>query len=230
MEALDNLFSATDDFLGSLGTIRKVADSLSSPEALRPSQLPMTNAVCCASVVLLSGYFENFLKDIVKEFIEKVNSLSKPISEIPLDMIQKHYAGGSDALAWAVKLDKKVKSNIYSQDLTARLGSLGNSSGYTLAWESFANTRSNPSPDIVKDILQGLEIKKVWPEINDLYKSHGSLNSFLTSFIEMRNECAHTGRNTTPPSGMDIADYVDKFIALALGIDFLIGHQFEEYS
>ncbi len=225
---MSNNFLATDQFLAKLVVIDKVATTLSLPEALKTDQLPVTNAVSCASVVLLSGYFESYLKGIVEEYIKKVNQLGQPISSIPQNMRHKHYSGGVDALLWATKRDKKLKSTSFSEDLTRRLGSLQNNTGYELAWESFANTKSNPGTETVSDILNGLEVEKTWNEINGLVNQHGRLDTFLSSFIEMRNVCAHTGLHQTPPTAADIFGYVDRFKVVAECIDLLIGIQLEK--
>lgn len=226
---MTNCFVATDEFSSSLDTVETVAQSLSSPAALKPSQLTSTNAVSCSIIVLLSGYFESYLKDIIKEYIESINNLNKPLAAIPLSMQLKHYSGGAEALIWASKTDKKLKSTSISQDLTRRLGSL-DKSRYYLAWESFANTKSNPGTDTISTLLSGLEIDKGWGLINDLNKSHGRLDMFLTSFMEMRNVCAHTGRHQTPPSGADLINYIEKFRALGECIDMTMGVRLAYFS
>ncbi|WP_147466164.1 MAE_28990/MAE_18760 family HEPN-like nuclease [Pseudomonas syringae] len=226
---MTNCFVATDEFSSSLDTVETVAQSLSSPAALKPSQLTSTNAVSCSIIVLLSGYFESYLKDIIKEYIESINNLNKPLTTIPLSMQLKHYSGGAEALIWASKTDKKLKSTSISQDLTRRLGSL-DKSRYYLAWESFANTKSNPGTDTISTLLSGLEIDKGWGLINDLNKSHGRLDMFLTSFMEMRNVCAHTGRHQTPPSGADLINYIEKFRALGECIDMTMGVRLAYFS
>lgn len=226
---MSNSFIATDEFLDSLEIIDKVAIGLSTPEALKPTQLPITNAISCASIVLLSGHFENYLKNIVQEFIEKLNRLSKPLATIPFDMRVKHYAGGAEALLWASKKDKKLNSTLISENLARRLGSLANSNSYELAWEAFANTKSNPGTETVSTILTGLDISKTWNEINGLQKQHGRLDTFLANFIEMRNVCAHTGRHNNPPSACDLTDYIERFRSLAECIDLLIGVRLEEF-
>jgi hypothetical protein len=225
-----NCFLATDSFLSSLDIIDHVGLSISSPEALKSAQLPVTNAISCACVVILSGYFENFLKDVIREYIESVNGLGKPLCDIPFSMQYKHYSGGAEALTWASKRDKDLGTTAYSQDLTRRLGSLDQAVGYALAWEAFANTKSNPGADTVSALLSGLEVEKAWTEINGLQTEHGRLDTFLTSFIKMRNVCAHTGRHPSPPSGGDILGYVEKFRALACCIDMLMGIRLERFN
>jgi len=227
---MTNIFLSTDEFLESLDVIEEVGNSLSTLDAIRPKQLPITNAVSCATVVLMSGYFENYLKSVVREYIEAVNSLNRPLTDIPLNMQLKHYSGGAEALIWASKKDKQLKSTTISLDLTQRLASLCQPTGYALAWEAFANTKSNPGTETVRAILSGLEIDKAWNEINDLQKQHGRLDTFLETFIEKRNVCAHTGRHHTPPSGADLIDYVEKFRSLAACIDMLAGIRLEMFA
>lgn len=224
-----NCFLATNEFLVSLDVVDRVAMSLSTQEAIKPGQLPVTNAISCASIVLLSGYFESYLKNTVKEYIEGINLLGKPVALIPHKMQVRHYMGGAEALLSASKKDKGLNTTFMSQDLTRRLGSLHNSVGYELAWESFANTKSNPSTETVATILAGLEVEKAWIEINGLQKEHGRLDTFLESFIKMRNVCAHTGGHHTPPSSSDIVGYIERFRVLAACIDMLIGIRLEEF-
>jgi hypothetical protein len=226
---MTNCFVATNDYLSSLNIIEKVALTLSTPEALKPSQLQSTNAVSCSIVVLLSGYFENYLKDVIKEYVEAINDLNTPLASIPIGMRMKHYSGGADALVIASRRDGKLKSTSISQDLTRRLGSLDQPK-YYLAWESFANTKSNPGKETIATLLAGLEIEKGWNSINDLNKSHGPLDMFIASFIEMRNVCAHTGRHQTPPSGVDLIDYIEKFKTLGECIDMTIGIRLTSFT
>lgn len=224
-----NVFNATDDLFVSLNVVDQVAASLSTVDALVPAKLPMTNAIGCASVVLLSGYFESFLKNIVAEFIQQLNLLNRPLVSLPYEMRIRHFASGSDALKWASKLDKKLVGTVHSENLARRLASLGDPMNYEFAWESFADTKSNPGPDVVREILSGLQIEKSWHEINLLVTKHGLLQTFLTAFIEMRNVCAHTGQHLSPPTGAMIMDFTTKFRALSECIDLLIGVKIEEF-
>lgn len=145
-------------------------------------------------------------------------------------MKAKHFSGGAEALEWSAKRDRDLMSLDLSQDLCRRLASLGLPTGYTLAWESFANTQSNPGPDTLKKLLAGLEIKGGWTAIADLSSRHGSLEIFLKSFMKMRNVCAHTGAHTTPPSGSDLLDYVDKFRCLAECIEMMFALRYQELT
>lgn len=225
-----NSFSATDELFASLAVVDQVAALISLPTALSPANLPTTNAISCGVVVLLSGYFESFLKDIVEDFIGELNSLNKPLVSIPYEMRHKHFASGAQALTWASKKDKKSNQTTNSEDLARRLASLANPLNYELAWEAFADTKSNPGPDVVSGMLKGLGIEKAWPEINGLVTEHGQLQTFLGTFIEMRNTCAHTGQHANPPTGQIIYDYTLKFRALAECVDLVMGLKIDEFK
>jgi hypothetical protein len=224
------IFNATAEYHQSLDTAEEVAKTLLTPQALSPSRLAVTNAISCASVVLLSGYFESYLKDLIKEYIESINALAKPLSAIPYTMRRKHYAGGAEALVWASKRDKELQTLVMSQDLSRRLASLSNVSGYVLAWEAFANTNSNPGTETVSTLLSGLEIEKGWKAIHDLNSEFGPLDAFLTAFMKLRNVCAHTGRHSTPPSGADLLDYIEKFRKLSECIEMAIAVRLDQFA
>lgn len=224
------IFNATTEYHQSLDTAEEVANSLLVPAALSPNRLAVTNAISCASVVLLSGYFESYLKDLIREYIEGINGLAKPLSAIPNNMQCKHYSGGAEALAWASKRDKELQTLVMSQDLSNRLASLSSVSGYVLAWEAFANTKSNPGTDTIASLLSGLEIEKGWTTIHDLSTEYGRLDAFLTAFMKLRNVCAHTGRHNNPPTGADLLDYIDKFRRLSECIEMTIAVRLDQFA
>lgn len=219
---MSNRFSSTDDFISSLAIVKDVGRSLTEPKALKPSQLPITNAVCCGTVVLISGYFESFLKDLIRQYIEAINALAKPVTDIPLNMHHIHFSGGANALKWISKKDKELKNTTMSQDFSLRLASLSNSSGSILAWESFADTQSNPGADVLAKLMSGMQITDGWKSINDLTQCHGSLDVFLKTFMKIRNICAHTGSHNSPPTGSDILDYAEKFEAIGECLDMVL--------
>jgi hypothetical protein len=45
------------------------------------------NALARSGLVLLSGYFEGFLRDVVEEFIEKINDAGLPLRDLPAPLI-----------------------------------------------------------------------------------------------------------------------------------------------
>ncbi len=214
------------EYLNSVGHIREVCNWLSTPAALTVQALPVNRSMCCGCVLLLSGYFESFLKDSIETFINKLNSLKLPIALIPQSMVYQHFEGGSEHVRSYSKKDR-----LDSPDLTLlrvnefleRLSSVTTGSDeYQLVWEAFANTRSNPNTDVVRDLLSNIGIKKTWPQINDLATNKGQLDVFLKSFIEIRNICAHTGSHNTPPSSSEILEFCDNFSEIATCLVLLL--------
>ena len=196
------------NFQTEIARIDKVADWLTTPPALAPDMAPATWAVRCGAVVLFSGYLESFIKDCMRAFIAEVNALGHPLTKLPEGMKQTHFRVGAKMLAWQLKLDKRAGSTARCEDLAARLASVSALTGYTLAWEAFANTEANPGPEVVAALLSSVGVKRGWEKLKVAAPTGlVDLRTFLTSFMLMRNECAHSGNTTSPPGASDLLEY-----------------------
>jgi len=207
--------SALSDFKKELDRIDKVADWLQSPVALAPEMNAATWAIRCGSVVLMSGYFESFIKDCMCCFITSVNGMGQPLTKLhKLKLI--HFRNGSRALDKQFRRDKDSGDMGRCEDLASRLASVSAATGYTLAWEAFADTQANPGPNVVAELLSATGITDAWTKLR-LATPTGlvDLNLWLTTFIEMRNECAHSGNTASPPTASGLVQYRDNFIGLA---------------
>jgi hypothetical protein len=211
--------SALADFQSEISRIEKVADWLITPQALESRMMPATVAIRCGAVVLLSGYFETFLKACMCRFITHVNGLRKPLSKLPGRMKITHFENGARVLGKEIRKGKKINDTSLCEDLAARLASVSTTTGYTLAWEAFADTEANPSPSIVGGLLSSVGVEEPWRKIKAAPPGGlGDLDLFLTSFIEMRNECAHSGNTTSPPTASDLVQYGRNFDGLGTAI------------
>lgn len=217
------------DYINSIGHIREVCNWLSTPPALTVQALPVNRSMCCGCVLLLSGYFESFLKDSIETFINKLNSLNIPIESIPREMVFQHFEGGAEHVKAYSKKDRFESvdlSLVHVKDFLDRLSSITTGQDeYQLVWEAFANTKSNPNTDVVKDLLSNIGIKQTWPQINDLATNKGQLDVFLKSFIAVRNICAHTGTHNTPPSPSEIFEFCDNFEEIATCLMVLLSYR-----
>lgn len=208
--------------------IDAVADWMLTPTALLSINLKSIEAVGSGCVLLLCGYFENYLKAAIHEFICDLNSSAVPLKKIPIEMRYVHFENGGRVLKSLLKEDKKLRNTALSEDFSYRLATLTESqASYTLAWESFADTQANPGPEVISKMLKDVGIKEVWPEINKIVSSRGRLEYFLTSFIEKRNVCAHTGYHPDTPTGTEIKEHAENLIAITGAIDFLLKKQLE---
>lgn len=225
-----NFFKATDDLFDSLKVVESVADNVITPLSLTPGKAHQADALSCGTVVLISGYFEGYLKSIVQEFVGRLNALKKPLSTLPQSLLIQHLRVGGEILTELAKKDKKAQTVGTSVAFASRLSSVCDPANYELAWEAFAETNSNPGPDVVKAILRGLDAEHSWDEINALVRQHGQLNLFLQSFIGTRNVCAHVGVHSNPPTGVMLIEHCAKFRALAECIDYLMEARFQRYA
>lgn len=212
-----------DDFKASLKTITAVSDSLASSTDISSEGLKKSDAISCGSVLLLTGNFESFLKGVVKAFIRELNDLNKPLEKIPESMLHAHFHKGGLALGQYIKQVKKGEKDISEvEGLSDRLASVSSpTGGYTLVWEAFTDTRSNPGPDVVKSLLGDVGIADVWRQINGL-AGRGPMDLFLTSFIAKRNVVAHTGAHPSPPTGSELFTACDNFECIAVSVFLLL--------
>lgn len=223
--------AALAGFQSEIARIDKVASWLTSPPALSPVMMPATVAIRCGSVVLLSGYFETFLKDCMRGFITQLNGLGKVLSKLPMKMRFTHFDNGARALTREMRRARKLNDTTLCEDLATRLASVGSSTGYTLAWEAFADTEANPGPTVVGGLLGSVGVTEPWKTIKAASPSGlGDLQLFLTSFIEMRNECAHSGNTTSPPTASNLVEYGQSLGGLGTSIVIVLEARLTELS
>lgn len=200
--------AALASFQKEIARIDKVADWLTTPAAITGDMVPATWAMRCGAVVLFSGYLECFIKECMCAFITRVNALGQPLTKLPEAMKHTHFRMGAKAIERQLKDDKKIGDTTRCEDLAARLASVSAVTGYTLVWEAFAHTEANPSPEVVGKLLSAVGVEKPWDKLRAATPTGlVDLHTFLTSFIAMRNECAHSGNTTSPPGAADLLQY-----------------------
>jgi len=88
-----------------------------------------------------------------------------------------------------------------SADVVRRLASAGvPQPPYELLWEAFADTKANPGPDTIGDFLRNFGVQKPLPTLaTAMNVQREYLVIRLRSFMEIRNECAHTGSSSKVP-------------------------------
>jgi hypothetical protein len=224
--------SSLEAFQSEIKRIDTVANWLLTPPALVADMLSATAAIRCGCVVQLSGYLETFLKDCMCKFIGRVNGLGKPLAKLPPKMKLIHFENGARVLGTELHNARKNDGDTSScEDLAERLASVKSQSGYSLVWEAFAYTRANPGPKVVKELLNGVGIADPWKKLRDAVP-HGlvDLNLFLTSLIEMRNECAHSGNTAAPPTPIELLQYGENLRGLATGIVLVLERTLCEFA
>jgi competence ComEA-like helix-hairpin-helix protein len=86
-------------------------------------------------------------------------------------------------------------------------------------WEAFAVTQGNPRPDVVEKMLEGLGVDNRHPRMDlALGGGYAAVRLALDLFIDVRNECAHTGSATKIPSTSDLRSYCDTIERIAAAV------------
>ncbi len=225
--------TALTNFENEIKRIDKVAGWLTMPTALSTDMIPATLAVRCGAVVLLSGYLETFIKECMCAFITQVNNLGQPLSKLPDRMKHTHFRVGAKVLGWQLRQDKMAGSMARCEELAGRIASVNSTSGrgYILAWEAFADTEANPGPGVIAKVLGSVGVEHVWRRLRAA--SPGGLvdlQTFLTSFIAMRNECAHSGNIAAPPSASELIEYGANLAGLGGAIVAVLTDRITELS
>jgi hypothetical protein len=219
--------TAVANFRADLSRVEKLALWLTTPEALKVDMAQATWAVRCGAVVLLSGYFESFLRECMSAFIRDLNALNKPISKLPAKIRYTHFENGARALERLVKTEKQAAGvTVKCEDLASRLASVRSANGYTLVAEAFTETKANPGPRVVADLLRAIGVENPWKHLRAAApKALGDIELFLTTFIELRNECAHSGSTTSPPTASDLDQYCKNFEGMATAVTAVLTQQ-----
>ncbi|MCP3167408.1 HEPN domain-containing protein [Myxococcus qinghaiensis] len=221
---------ALADFGASLKRIRTLANSIlaaTGAALAEPMIRELHETQQCGAVVLMTGYFEAFLKELVRRFIEDLSISGVTFAELPEGIRNRHFEGGGDVLTRASEFARKGRAtpfgNATREDIVARLHSASNAAGsYQILWEAFADTQANPAPRVVKEIAKNLGIKEFWPAVsthsgNSSRWSDSALTTKLDDLIVKRNACAHTGTVSPIPTATDILDFTDMLEALGTG-------------
>lgn len=208
------LDAALSDFEAALDRIERLANQVFKDTSIDPSVRDLNETQQSGCTVLLTGFFEEFLKGVIRHYLCALPRTGIEFSKLPKKLRQTHYEGGgrvlSDVVGRAARNKVQFFAGISADDVVYRLYSPANSNveEYAIVWEAFADTKQSPTSDTVSDLLKGVDIREVWTNIHDL-AGRSTLATQLGELVERRNECAHTGRNRTVPTAPQILEYVD---------------------
>ena len=206
-----------EEFRVSLERVRILAEKLSDEGLVFDSRLLVHETQLSGAIVLLSGYFEAFLKNAVRSVLRAIASNAP----LPDNLRSQHIKGAAKVLESSIRF-----GGVTPESVLARLHYALNEPTRTpreFVWEAFADTQSNPDKGAVARIADNLGVKQFWPTVFKhsllVQKGHSeqTMLDSLTALIAKRNECAHTGRAITPPSTEEVKSYVVVLDGLAKG-------------
>jgi hypothetical protein len=221
---------ALADFDLSLQRVRALADHISANTGAalaEPALREIHETQQCGALVLLTGYFEAFIKNLVQRFVEGLSRSGLEFGELPEAIRHQHFEGGGIVLTKASQAARKGRStpfgNATREDIVARLHSPSAAGPYQILWEAFADTQANPAPHVVKEIAENLDVRNFWPVVAQKASnssrawSVSSLTEMLNDLIAKRNECAHTGKVFPVPTAGEIIDFSEMLAAIGTG-------------
>ncbi|WP_349736562.1 MAE_28990/MAE_18760 family HEPN-like nuclease [Pseudomonas jessenii] len=232
-----------NEFYSSLNRIRALANHIlqNTGQALANASVrELHETQQCGSIVLLTGYFEAFLKDLVKAYMRDLCATGVAFLSLPQSIQNKHYEGGGKILTKASEAGRKGLTTSFGsatrEDIVSRLNSssLSPNAGFQIVWEAFADTGANPRADVVKTIGKDLGLVDFWRAISNNSGSQATwsdtaITTKLDDLISKRNSCAHTGIVTPIPTASDILDFADMLTAVGEGFVKSLEAQLSNY-
>lgn len=209
----------------SLDKVRAIADDIDARalDALKdPTNQARHETTLCAATVILSGFLESFLREVAEEMIAEMCDRAVPFEQLPPKVRVTHYWEGSLHIREMARQERSADPLVLAkaEDAARRLASVGSGQmPYEILWEAFAQTQANPGPGELSDYLKRFHIEKPLPTLAAAMNvSENNLTINLRSFIEIRNECAHTGSAKNIPTTSAVRDYCQLLEDLATGI------------
>jgi hypothetical protein len=217
--------NALPNFKASLDKVRAIADDIDAhaQDALKdPSVQARHETTLCAGTVILSGFLESFLREIAEEMISDICGRGIPFDQLPSKVRVTHYWDGAQHVRELAGEEKGSNPLVMAQasDAARRLASVaGAQIPYEILWEAFGNTQANPGSKEIGAYLKRFHIMEPIPTLAAaMNMSENTLALLLNSFMEIRNECAHTGKAKNVPTTTDVRGYCKLLEDVGTGI------------
>jgi len=120
-----------------------------------------------AIVILLYGYFENFIERIAKQYVKEIAGLAESFEQLP-ERIRKNHFSKSIELSQKLSLDK-YKGLTTQDQIIANLFSCQNiqSKNFTLNVESYSMHTANVRCEIIDAVFTDVGVEKINQKIID---------------------------------------------------------------
>jgi hypothetical protein len=215
--------AALSDLKNALDRVRYITIDIdaNASAALRDATiLARHNTTQCSVTVILTGFFESFLKNAAAALATDICALGRPFVNLPSAIKDAHFREGGNVLMNKTMNKGKFRWVTASrEDLARRLQSVNSATPYELVWEAFADTKANPGTEVVTGFLKHFGVLGGWSKVETKSgKSVQTMQTQLESLLLVRNECAHTGTAVAVPSPSEIRDYCELIELLGTAI------------
>jgi hypothetical protein len=166
------------DYIKRFDEINLLADM--AEENSKPGgNITATNALTRSGLVLLCGYFEGFVREMCKEFVDELNDLSIAPSLMPVRMLSEH----------AITCSDKIKNNKCGP-FSDFIMNVERASPIQLDSDKLSSTNANPTVDTIERIFNMFDIPVVLDElslsdfdVDDMYNFESQVNETLKQSI-----------------------------------------------
>jgi hypothetical protein len=176
----------------------------------------------CAATVILSGFLESFLREVAEEMVGEICNRQVPFDRLPSKIRVAHYWEGALHLREMARQERSEDPVILAKaaDTARRLASVGSAQlPYEILWEAFAETQANPGPEQISAFLKRFHIDDPLPTLAvAMSTTQNNLSLRLRSFMEIRNECAHTGSASKVPTTSEVRGFCELIEQLGGGV------------
>lgn len=219
--------NALPNLKASLEKVRAITDDIDAhvQDALKdPAVQARHETTLCAATVILSGFLESFLRENAEEMIADICSCAVPFDQLPSKIRITHYWDGAAHVREIARKERGASPLLLAKaaDAARRLASVGGPQlPYEILWEAFADTQANPGPQEISEYLKRFHISDPLPRLAAAINANMTENTLvlrLRSFMEIRNECAHTGSAKNVPTTSDVRDYCKLLEDVGTGI------------
>lgn len=142
------------------------------------------NALTRSGLVLLCGYFEGFVREMCKEFVDELNDLGIAPSLVPVRMLSEHVVSCSD----------KVRMN-KCQPFSDFIAKVEQATPLQLDSDKLSSTNANPTVDTIERIFNAFDIPMVLDElsindfgVDDMYNFESQVSESLRRSILLKVE------------------------------------------
>lgn len=140
------------------------------------------NALTRSGLVLLCGYFEGFIREMCKEFVDELNDLGIAPSLVPVRMLSEHVISCSD----------KVRMN-KCQPFSDFIAKVEQATPLQLDSDKLSSTNANPTVDTIERIFNTFDIPMVLDElsindfgVDDMYNFESQVSETLRRSILLK--------------------------------------------
>ena len=157
----------------------------------------LKNSVLAAAIFQVSAAMENYLKDIISNWIFEIKKCNYSDLNIPIEMkaiillkmqqdiYKKYFMGNNGEISSLNSMISKIEDiNKINSDGILQILNVG----------SIVNDKKYPSINNIIQLFNRLGIKNIFNEVNKLGRYDSKL--FLTSFMDVRTEIAHSTQRT----------------------------------